>query len=233
MKQIRILLAEDDYNLGGVLKSYLEIKGFFVGWATDGRVAFDEFLKNEYDFCILDVMLPEKDGFTLARDIRGVDKKIPILFLTAKAGQEDKIAGFASGADDYMIKPFSMEELLMRIQAIIRRVNEQALAGSTEPKTVYQIGGFKFDTIRQTLKSEHGEQKLTSKETELLKILCEHLNNVVDRSMALTRIWKDDSYYNARSMDVYVTKLRKYLKEDTTIALINVHGTGFKLVQYE
>lgn len=232
MKQIKILLAEDDYNLGGVLKSYLEIKGFYVGWAADGRDAYEQFLKNEFDFCILDVMLPEKDGYTLAREIRGIDKKIPILFLTAKAGQEDKLTGFASGADDYMVKPFSMEELLMRIHAIIRRVNEKAVT-EVEVKASYDIGIFKFDPVRQTLKTDTKEQKLTSKETELLKILCENMNNVVDRSLALTRIWKDDSYYNARSMDVYITKLRKYLKEDSNIALLNVHGTGFKLVKYE
>jgi len=227
-EKIRVLLAEDDKNLGSILTSYLEAKGFPTTLTINGQDAYDNFKKDKFDFCIIDVMMPIKDGFTLAQEIRMIDKHIPILFLTAKSMQEDKLKGFEIGADDYITKPFSMEELLLRMRAIIRRAGE---GKSTEVQiTNFNIGKFNFDYNRQILKIADNEQKLTSKESELLKLLCENINNVLDRSIALKKIWLDDSYFNARSMDVYVTKLRKYLKADPDIELINVHGVGFKLI---
>lgn len=226
--QIKVLLAEDDKNLGSVLTSYLNAKGFPTTLCINGQEAFDQFRKDKFDFCIVDVMMPIMDGFTLAKEIRQTDKKIPILFLTAKSMQEDKLKGFELGADDYLTKPFSMEELLMRMQAIVRRTTESKIMETN--RTFYEIGQFSFDYNRQILKMSTNEQKLTSKESELLKMLCDNINDVLDRSVALKKIWHDDSYFNARSMDVYVTKLRKYLKADQNIELINVHGVGFKLV---
>jgi DNA-binding response OmpR family regulator len=226
--QFKVLLAEDDKNLGTILASYLNAKGFQTTLCINGQEAFDHFKKDRFDFSIIDVMMPVKDGFTLAREIRMIDKKIPILFLTAKAMQEDKIRGFELGADDYITKPFSMEELLLRIRAIIRRATESKTPDPN--KNFYEIGALSFDYNRQILKTPDEEFKLTSKETELLKMLCDNLNEVLDRSVALKKIWQDDSYFNARSMDVYITKLRKYLKTDPNLELINVHGVGFKLV---
>jgi len=225
---IKVLLAEDDKNLGTILTSYLNAKGFPTTLCVNGKEAYDNFRKDKFDFCIVDVMMPIKDGFTLAKEIRQIDKKIPILFLTAKSMQEDKLKGFEIGADDYLTKPFSMEELLMRMRAIIRRTTESKTLDTS--RNFYDIGRFNFDYNRQILKFGNKDQKLTSKESELLKMLCDNINEVLDRSIALKNIWLDDSYFNARSMDVYVTKLRKYLKEDPSIELINVHGVGFKLV---
>jgi len=227
-EQLKVLLAEDDKNLGTILTSYLNAKGFPTTLCINGKEAYDSFRKDKYDFCIVDVMMPIKDGFTFAKEIRQIDKKIPILFLTAKAMQEDKLKGFEIGADDYITKPFSMEELLMRMRAIVRRTTESKTMDTS--RNFYDIGKFNFDYNRQILKINNKEQKLTSKESELLKMLCDNINEVLDRSIALKKIWLDDSYFNARSMDVYVTKLRKYLKEDPNIELINVHGVGFKLV---
>jgi DNA-binding response OmpR family regulator len=227
-EEVRILLAEDDKNLGTILKAYLEAKGFPTTLAINGKKALDLYQKKGFDFCILDVMMPVKDGFTLAGEIRKYDKSIPILFLTAKSMQDDKLKGFELGGDDYLTKPFSMEELLARIKAIIRRSKEMNKKSGDDSK--YKLGSMVFDYNRQVLKSGKSESKLTSKETELLKLLCENKNEVLDRSIALKRIWQDDSYFNARSMDVYITKLRKYLKADPSVELINVHGVGFKLV---
>ncbi len=227
-EKTKVLLAEDDKNLGTILTSYLNAKGFPTTLCINGKEAYDCFRKDKFDFCIVDVMMPIKDGFTLAKEIRQIDKKIPILFLTAKSMQEDKLKGFEIGADDYLTKPFSMEELLMRMRAIIRRTTESKTLDTS--RNFYEIGKFNFDYNRQILKIGNKDQKLTSKESELLKMLCDNINEVLDRSIALKNIWLDDSYFNARSMDVYVTKLRKYLKEDTSIELINVHGVGFKLV---
>lgn len=227
-EETKILLAEDDKNLGTILKAYLEAKGFPTSLYINGKEALDAYQKKQFDFCIIDVMMPVKDGFTLAGEIRSMDKKIPILFLTAKSMQEDKLKGFEIGADDYLTKPFSMEELLARIRAIIRRASERS--GSPARKEKYKIGKLIFDYNRQVLITGNKEEKLTSKESELLKLLCERMNDVLDRSIALKRIWQDDSYFNARSMDVYITKLRKYLKADPAVELINVHGVGFKLV---
>jgi DNA-binding response OmpR family regulator len=226
--ELKVLLAEDDKNLGAVLKAYLEAKGYQTTLCVNGKEAFDIFNKKKVDFCIVDVMMPVKDGFTLAQEIRKLDKHIPILFLTAKSLQEDKIRGFEIGGDDYLTKPFSMEELLMRMKAILRRIHEGA---GTEVKTnLFKLGKLAFDYNRQLLNSPVAEHKLTSKEAELLKLLCDNANEVLDRSVALNRIWQDDSYFNARSMDVYITKLRKYLKDDPAVELLNVHGIGFKLV---
>lgn len=227
MENTRILLAEDDKNLGNILKAYLEAKGYPTVLCQDGKIAFETYKRDEFDFCVLDIMMPEMDGFTLAKKIRKIDKDIPILFLTAKSMQEDRIQGFELGADDYLTKPFSMEELLLRIKAILRRT--PADSGSSQTSE-YKFGNFTFDYNRQILSLKDDEQKLTSKEAELLRLLCDNMNNVLDRTIALNKIWYDDSYFNARSMDVYITKLRKYLKGDPNVELINVHGVGFKLV---
>ncbi|MBN1651755.1 MAG: response regulator transcription factor [Bacteroidales bacterium] len=226
-QEIKILLAEDDKNLGTVLKAYLDAKKFKTTLRINGLEALDEFNKGEYDFLILDVMMPVKDGFTLAREIREKDKDIPILFLTAKSLQEDKMEGFKIGADDYLTKPFSMEELLVRIEAILRRTQVHK---ENVNKEFFTIGKFSFDVTRHILSADGESQKLTSKEAELLKMLCARRNETLDRSEALKQIWHDDSYFNARSMDVYVTKLRKYLKSDPSIEILNVHGVGFKLI---
>ena len=226
--QINILLAEDDRNLGNLLKNYLDAKGYNTTLCMNGKEATETFSINEFDFCILDIMMPVKDGFAVAKEIRALDKKIPILFLTAKSMQEDKLKGFELGGDDYLTKPFSMEELLMRMQAILRRMDDHPK--SSQDETLFQIGAYTFDVHRQILTIKGNEQKLTSKETGLLQLLCIRINDVLTRSEALTKIWNNDSYFNARSMDVYIVKLRKYLKEDPSVGLINVHGVGFKLV---
>lgn len=224
-QKVKVLLAEDDRNLGNILKSYLEAKGYATRLCINGQEAYDQFLRDKYDFCVVDVMMPVKDGFTLAKDIRQHDRHIPILFLTAKSLEEDKLKGFQAGADDYLTKPFSMEELLVRMEAILRRAGVSPTGGK-----VFKIGNFEFDYNLQTLKINGAEQRLTSKENELLRLLCENINETLDRSFALNKIWQDDSYFNARSMDVYIAKLRKYLKDDPNVELINVHGIGFKLV---
>lgn len=226
--QTRLLLAEDDRNLGNILKNYLEAKGYATTLCVNGQEAVEAFTRKEFDFCILDIMMPVKDGFAAATEIRAANNKVPILFLTAKTLQEDKLKGFEIGADDYITKPFSMEELILRLQAILRRTDEPAKTLANE--NVYTIGIYTFDYNRQTLISRNKEQKLTSKEAGLLRLLCTHANEVLDRSTALNEIWNDDSYFNARSMDVYIVKLRKYLKEDPRVELLNVHGVGFKLV---
>ena len=227
-EKTRILLAEDDRNLGNILKSYLDAKGYATRLVVNGQEAFELFSKEQFDFCIVDVMMPVKDGFTLAREIRQVDRNIPILFLTAKSLEEDKLKGFQAGADDYLTKPFSMEELLLRIEAILRRAGY-----STQGGKIFSIGSFTLDYNSQVLTRDGQEHRLTSKENELLRLLCENINEVLDRSYALNKIWQDDSYFNARSMDVYIAKLRKYLKGDDNVELINVHGIGFKLVVKE
>lgn len=226
-RKIRVLLAEDDENLGFLLKEYLQAKDYEVDLYKDGDKAFRGFQNNYYDICILDVMMPIKDGFTLAKEIRMSNNAMPILFLTAKSMKEDVIEGFALGADDYMTKPFSIEELLMRLEAILRRTRKDS--PMTE-QVHFQIGKYIFDATKQTLISDIETRKLTTKESELLKYLCINKNSLLDRNFALKTIWVDDSYFNARSMDVYITKLRKYLSDDPTIEIINVRGKGFKLI---
>ncbi len=227
MDKLKVLLVEDDTNLGELLKEYLDLKGYEATLARDGEEAFGLFRKIKYDLCIFDVMMPKKDGFSLAKEVRGFDKQIPIIFLTAKSMKEDTLEGLRIGADDYMTKPFSMEELLLRMKAILRRSQPQNQV--SEEKKVFEIGGYTFDYEQQTLKSEEKTTKLTTKEAELLKLLCTNLNQTLERSLALRLIWRDDTYFNARSMDVYITKLRKYLKEDPRVEIINVHGTGYRL----
>ncbi len=226
--QARILLAEDDRNLGNILKNFLDAKGYSTTLCVNGQEAIDIFQKKEFDFCILDIMMPVRDGFAVAKEVRLSNPKIPIMFLTAKTLQEDKLKGFETGADDYLTKPFSMDELLMRLQAILRRTEESGRNADNE--NTYKIGRYTFDFNRQVLTIKGKEKKLTSKEAGLLRLLCSNANETLERSTALNKIWSDDSYFNARSMDVYIVKLRKYLKEDPTVELINVHGIGFKLV---
>ncbi len=222
----RVLLAEDDENLGSLLQEYLSAKNYETDWLTNGEKAFKAFERNQYDICILDIMMPIKDGFTLASEIRMLDSTMPIIFLTAKSLKDDVLEGFTRGADDYITKPFSMEELIFRIEAILRRTR----GSSDQKKDFYDIGKYKFDPKKQTLTIDSRVQKLTTKETELLKLLCNNVNKVLERNFALKAIWIDDNYFNARSMDVYITKLRKYLKEDPSVQIINVHGKGYKLI---
>jgi two-component system, OmpR family, response regulator len=223
----RILVAEDDPNLGIILTEYLEAKGYMPTLAKNGVEGWKAFSNNDFDLCVLDVMMPEKDGFSLAKDIRNINEDIPIIFLTAKSMKEDTLQGFKAGGDDYITKPFSMEELLLRIKAILRRtIGEQK-----EPvKTQFELGAFVFDFKNQVLKLNGEEQHLTSKENALLKMLSQHANQLMDRSQALLAIWGDDSYFNSRSMDVYIAKLRKYLKDDQGVKIINEHGKGFRLI---
>ena len=226
MAKPRILLAEDDQNLGSLLKEYLELKGYFADLYPDGDKAYKGFIKEHYDLLLLDVMMPVMDGFTLASEVRRINNEIPIIFLTAKALKEDVLEGFAIGADDYITKPFSMEELLFRIEAILRRTR----AGKDSEIHLFQLGKYNFDSQKQTLTTGKYSQKLTTKESELLKLLCSNKNKVLERNFALRTIWYDDNYFNARSMDVYITKLRKYLKDDPSVEIINVHGKGFKII---
>ncbi len=222
-----LLLAEDDPNLGALLKEYLEAKGFGVTLAVNGEEALNLFLEGTFSLCILDVMMPKKDGFSLAGEIRLKDPAVPIIFLTAKSLKEDTLRGFELGADDYLTKPFVMEELLFRIKAILKR----ATSGEVQPESgVFSVGKFTLDTDTRTLSFEGGTVHLTTKETALLKLFCQNANRTVSRSYALKLIWGDDSYFNARSMDVYITKLRKHLRADPSVRILNLHGEGFKLV---
>lgn len=221
-----VLLAEDDENLGVLLREYLKAKGYETDLYPDGDAAFKGFQSKTYDICILDVMMPKKDGFTLAKEIRQLNTSIPIIFLTAKSMKEDLVEGFSSGADDYMTKPFSIEELLLRVEAVLRRTRGDNVTN----QDVFTIGIYTFNATKQTLVNGNEEQKLTAKESELLKYLCFNRNGILDRNFALRTIWNDDSYFNARSMDVYITKLRKYMKDDSSIQIINVRGKGFKLI---
>ena len=225
-EKLRILLCEDDENLGMLLREYLQAKGYSAELYPDGDAGFKAFLKAKYDLIVTDVMMPKKDGFTMAQDIRSVNPDIPVIFLTAKTLKEDIFEGFKIGADDYITKPFSMEELTFRIEAILRRVRGKR----NRESTVYHLGRFTFDTQKQILANGTKQTKLTTKESELLALLCAHANEILQRDFALKTIWIDDNYFNARSMDVYITKLRKHLKEDDSIEIINIHGKGYKLI---
>ena len=229
---IKVLIAEDDENMGNIIKNYLDAKGFETVLATNGQIAYDYYNTIFFDICILDIMMPEKDGFTLAKYIRETDKNIPILFITARSQSEDIIKGFEIGCDDYIIKPFSLEEMLVRIKAILRRTGDTDKEDKNTDDYIIEIGNYIFDYHTQTLTYMNETQKLTSKESELLKLLCDNKNKVLLRSTALNKIWNDDSYFNARSMDVYITKLRKYLKKDNSIKLLNIHSKGFKLIYH-
>ena len=232
MKNLNILIVEDDPNLGQILKEYLHLKGHETTLCRDGEEGFTTYQKGGFDFCVLDVMMPKKDGFSLAREIREVDKQIPIVFLTAKSMKEDTIEGLKIGADDYLTKPFSMEELLLRINAINKRVNKENTNQSAMPGKT-ELGKFLFSYDQSLLQGPSGDTKLTSRENELLKLFVQNLNQTLDRSYALKSIWKDDSYFNARSMDVYIAKLRKHLKADASLQILTVHGQGFKLVKIQ
>ena len=227
--KIKILLCEDDENLGMLLREYLQAKGFVAVLCADGEAGFKAFLKTKFDICVLDVMMPKKDGFTLAQEIRSANTDVPIIFLTAKTLKEDILEGFKLGADDYITKPFSMEELVFRIEAILRRTKGK----KSRESTVYRLGQFTFDTQKQLLQIGEKQTKLTTKENELLALLCSHSNEILQRDFALKTIWIDDNYFNARSMDVYITKLRKHLKDDPQIEIINIHGKGYKLITPE
>ena len=224
--KLKILLCEDDENLGMLLREYLQAKGYATELCADGEAGYKAFLKTKFDICVLDVMMPKKDGFTLAKEIRNSNQDVPIIFLTAKTLKEDILEGFKIGADDYITKPFSMEELVFRIEAIIRRTKGK----KNKESTVYHIGQFTFDTQKQLLCIGDDQRKLTTKENELLALLCSHANEILQRDFALKTIWIDDNYFNARSMDVYITKLRKHLKDDPQIEIINIHGKGYKLI---
>ena len=228
-EKLRILLCEDDENLGMLLREYLQAKGFNADLFADGESGYKAFLKGKYDICVLDVMMPKKDGFTLAQEIRQANAQIPIIFLTAKTMKEDILEGFKIGADDYITKPFSMEELTFRIEAILRRVRGKRNKEANQ----YKLGRFSFDTQKQILAIGDKQTKLTTKESELLGLLCAHANEILQRDFALKTIWIDDNYFNARSMDVYITKLRKHLKDDPSIEIINIHGKGYKLIAPE
>lgn len=227
-ERTKILVVEDDENLGRMLSDYLTVKGFSIILKRDGEEGLKGFIENEVDLCLLDVMMPKKDGFTLAKEIRGLNSSVPIIFLSAKSMEEDMKEGFQSGADDYITKPFSMEVLMMRIDAIMRRINQ--VTSNLLQKKEFKINNYSFYPEKQLIKKEGFEKKLTSKENELLRLLCMYMGRVVDRNDALNMVWGDDNYFNSRSMDVYITKLRKIFKGDENIQIINSHGKGFKLL---
>jgi DNA-binding response OmpR family regulator len=212
------------------LCDYLKAKGYHTVLAANGEEAFNMFAKGTYNLCLLDVMMPIKDGFTVAKEIRKINEKIPIIFLTAKSMKEDTLHGFEAGADDYITKPFSMEELLARITAVLRRSIGDNLE---QEKTIFNIGMYSFDYQKRTLSNGVAAQRLTSKENDLLRLLCLNEGKVLERTYALKAIWEDDNYFNARSMDVYIAKLRKHLKLDESIEIMNVHGRGFRFMIYK
>ena len=228
MSKIKILIVEDDPNLGKILFEYLDAKNFDISLAIDGEEGLEKFLNNTWDLLLLDVMMPKKDGFSLAKDIRKVDQDIPIIFLTAKSQKDNIIKAFKLGADDYLTKPFSIEELLVRIEAILKRVPEKDMK---ELSDEFNLGSYTY-IHNQNLLIDKDKKKfsLTTKENELLKLFCLNINNKVERNAALIKIWGDDSYYNARSMDVYIAKLRKHMKlTDKNVKIMTLHGYGFKL----
>jgi DNA-binding response OmpR family regulator len=224
--QAQILLLEDDHNLGLIVEEHLRLNGFEVTLCKDGSEGWNNFNEGTFDLCLVDIMMPKMDGFEFTRMVREQNDTIPIIFLTAKSLQEDKIKGFKIGCDDYITKPFSVEELLLRIQAVLKRANKNLL----EPgKSIFEIGEFIFDSKKRILKGTSNDYKLTSKESELLRLLCLNIDETLERNFALKEIWGDESYFNSRSMDVFISKLRKYLKDDENIEIINIHGKGFKL----
>lgn len=230
MQQQRILLVEDDPNLGLLLEDYLQIKGKFkIVLAKDGDAGLRAFTAEDFDICILDVMMPKKDGFTLGKEIRKINPNVPIIFASAKAMIEDKTTAYNLGGDDYITKPFRIEELLLRINALLKRT---ALAAGKEEKqpTTFNIGTYYFDYTNQVIVRNEHQQKLSTKEAELLRLLCLKINDVLTREEALLKIWHDDNYFNGRSMDVFLSKLRKFLKDDEMVEIINVHGRGYKLL---
>ena len=225
----KILLVEDDPNFGTVLKDYLALNDYNVTHAKDGIEGLIMFKNNDFDLCILDVMMPRKDGFSLAQDIRSSNKEIPIIFLTAKTLKEDVLRGYQVGADDYLNKPFDSEVLLFKIKAILQRKESDTSAENEQFE--FEIGSFFFNSkLRHLSVGEEEPQKLSPKESKLLRMLALHKNDLMPRELALTKIWRDDNYFTSRSMDVYIAKLRKYLKNDDTVEILNIHGEGFRLV---
>jgi two-component system OmpR family response regulator len=225
MRSVTIFLVEDDLSFGSVLKSYLELNDYFVDWVDDGKYAVDHFRKGSYDICILDVMLPHIDGFTIAGEIRKINNVVPIIFLTAKKLKEDVLKGYGSGGDDYVTKPFDTEILLAKIRAILSRRDFQS-----GTKDIFEIGKFVFNARLRTLTAGDDEKKLSPKEAQLLELLALNPNELISREMALKKIWGADDYFTARSMDVYITKLRKFLSEDPNLNIKNIHGAGFQLI---
>ena len=223
----RVLLLEDDVNLGLVLQEHLQMNGFAVTLCANGEEGMAEFVRGEFDLCLVDIMMPKKDGFTFAREVRRRNQQVPLIFLTAKAMKEDKIAGFRIGCDDYLTKPFSIEELLLRIEAVLRRSSP---ALSAADAVQFDLGSYRFDYQRQVLRRGSADVKLTPTESELLRLLCINLNRTLDRNKALREIWGNESYFSGRSMDVFISKLRKYLKDDPGVEIVSIHGKGYKLV---
>ncbi|MBI3136430.1 MAG: response regulator transcription factor [Bacteroidetes bacterium] len=223
--KVKILLAEDDTSLGTVLSNYLKAKSFDVTLCVDGEIALRRFKEQLFDFIILDVMMPVKDGFSVAKEIRKTDTEIPILFLTAKSMKEDRLAGFDAGGDDYLTKPFAMEELLARINAILKRTYKEG-----KKETAFTVGDVNYDYLQQTIDIKGQKNKLTTKENELFYLLIKNQEEILDRNDALKHVWGDDNYFNGRSMDVYITKLRKYLSGSDRVEIMNVHGKGFRLL---
>ncbi len=228
--KIKLLLVEDDTNFGAVLKDFLTFNDYDVVHAVDGEDGWKKFNSDKYDLCILDVMMPKKDGFTLAKEIREVNKQVPIIFLTAKSMKSDVLHGYQVGADDYLNKPFDSEVLLYKIKAITERGGAETAEAEENTQTEFKIGSFTFDSKLRNLSNGTEEYKLSPKENALLKLLCQHMGDLMPRELALVRIWKDDNYFTARSMDVYIVKLRKYLKSDPKVSISNIHGEGFRLV---
>jgi DNA-binding response OmpR family regulator len=225
---MKILLLEDDTNLGFILQEHLELEGYSVVLSKNGEDGSKAFRASRFDLCLVDVMMPKKDGFTFAREVRTTDQHTPLIFLTAKSLKEDRIEGFTIGCDDYVTKPFSMEELMLRIRAVLKRVRA---AGEQEaPSGPFQIGKYLFDHEKQLLQLKDDRKKLTSREADLLRLLCIHMNNVLERDEALRMLWGSDSFFNGRSMDVFISRLRKYLQGDKKVEILNVHGKGFKLI---
>ena len=227
-KNVKIFLVEDDLSFGSVLKSYLELNDYIVEWVDDGKFAIDHFRKGLFNICILDIMLPHVDGFTIANEIRQINNKVPIVFLTAKKLKDDVLKGYGVGGDDYITKPFDTEILLAKIRAILLRRDYQS-----DTKDIYEIGKFIFNSKLRTLTIGDKEQKLSPKEAQLLELLAINPNELISREMALKKIWGADDYFTARSMDVYITKLRKYLSEDPELHIKNIHGAGFQLIVRE
>lgn len=220
-----VLLVEDEPNFGAVLKNYLELKNYAVTLCPDGESGYETFMSSHFDLCILDVMMPRKDGFTLARQIREQDDGVPLIFLTAKTMKDDVLRGYKSGADDYLVKPFDTEVLLMKIEALLRRNKLRA----SEENREFEIGKYTFSFKHRLVKNSDKEQRLSPKEAELLNLLCLHINDILPRQKALRQIWGEDNYFNARSMDVFITRLRKLFKDDERIVIANIHGKGFSM----
>lgn len=224
-KRASILLVEDEPNFGAILKNYLELKNFEVTLCPDGETGYETFISSHFDLCILDVMMPRKDGFTLAKQIREQDENVPLVFLTAKTMKDDVMRGYKSGADDYLTKPFDTEVLLLKMEVLLRRNKMQASADNHE----FEIGKYVFSFKQRLVKNSGKEQRLSPKEAELLNLLCLHINDVLPRQKALKQIWGDDNYFNARSMDVFITRLRKLFRDDERIVIANIHGKGFSM----